>query len=293
MGRKILGIDIGGSGIKCAPIDVETGQLLAERIRILTPQPATPSAIAQSVTEVVRHFNWTGDIGCAFPAVIQHGVSLSAANIDKSWIGAHVEQLLENATGCRVAVINDADAAALGEVTFGAGRGQKGLILMLTFGTGIGSGVVLDGRLVPNTELGHLELGGKEVESWASDRIRERDDLSWEKWAKRVQKYLDHLEMLFTPDMLIIGGGTSRKASKFRHLLKTKAELVIAELRNEAGIVGAALAAHARWPSAPETAEVTRKKRTPKTAKSTEPLEANPSGLLIDLEADGLEKDPS
>ncbi len=241
---NILGIDIGGSGIKGAPVNVETGELLAERIRIPTPQPSTPQAVAEVVAEIARRFNWTGPIGCTFPAVVQHGVTLSAANVDKAWIGTPAEDLFEQATGCPVTVINDADAAALGEVAFGAGQGRKGLVLMLTFGTGIGSGLVLDGRLIPNSELGHLQLNGKEVEPWASDRTRERDELSWEKWAKRVQKYLEHLEMLFTPDLFIVGGGVSKKADKFKGLLNTKAELVIAELQNNAGIAGAALAAH-------------------------------------------------
>jgi polyphosphate glucokinase len=241
---KILGIDIGGSGIKGAPVNVETGELLAERIRVATPQPSTPQAVAEVVAEIARRFNWAGPIGCTFPAVVQHGVTLSAANVDKAWIGTHAEELFELATNCPVTVINDADAAALGEVAFGAGQGRKGLVVMLTFGTGIGSGLILDGRLIPNSELGHLELNGKEVEPWACDRTRERDELSWEKWAKRVQKYLEHLEMLFTPDLFIIGGGISKKSDKFKGLLRTKAELVIAELQNNAGIAGAAMAAH-------------------------------------------------
>ena len=245
MSKHVLGIDIGGSGIKGAVVNVETGELLTERYRIPTPQPSTPQAVAQTVKELVEHLNWTGPIGCTFPAVVQHGVTLSAANVDNAWIGANAEKLLEDATNLDVMVLNDADAAALGEVAFGAGKGRMGLVLMLTFGTGIGSGLVLDGKLVPNTELGHLELGGHEVEPWASGKAKEEQELGFKRWAKRVNRYLKHLEMLFTPDMFIIGGGISKDWSKFGDLLEVKAEIVPAVLRNNAGIVGAALAAQA------------------------------------------------
>jgi len=245
MSKHVLGIDIGGSGIKGAVVNVETGELLTERYRIPTPQPSTPQAVAQTVKELVKHLNWTGPIGCTFPAVVQHGVTLSAANVDHAWIGANAEKLLEDATNLDVMVLNDADAAALGEVAFGAGKGRMGLVLMLTFGTGIGSGLILDGKLVPNTELGHLELGGHEVEPWASGKAKEEQELGFKRWAKRVNRYLKHLEMLFTPDMFIIGGGISKEWSKFGNLLEVKAEIVPAVLRNNAGIVGAALAAQA------------------------------------------------
>lgn len=245
MSKHVLGIDIGGTGIKGAVVDVETGALLTERHRIPTPQPATPQAVAQTVKQLVAHLNWKGPVGCTFPAVVQHGVTLSAANVDNAWIGANAEKLLEDATGLDVIVLNDADAAALGEVAFGAGKGHQGLVLMLTFGTGIGSGLILDGKLVPNTELGHLELGGHEVEPWASGKAKEEQELGFKRWTKRVNRYLKHLEMLFTPDLFIIGGGISKDWSKFGDMLEVKAEIVPAVLRNNAGIVGAALAAQA------------------------------------------------
>jgi polyphosphate glucokinase len=241
---EILGIDIGGSGIKGAPVDIEHGKLLAERQRIPTPQPATPEAVADIVAEIVQRFGWSGPLGCTLPSVVKNGVVYSAANIDKSWIGADGRTLLEHTTGCRVALLNDADAAGLAEMRFGAGRGRMGVVMMLTFGTGIGSALFLDGKLVPNTELGHLEIRGKDGELRASERAREVHKLSWKKWAKRVNEYLGRVEALFSPDLFIVGGGISKDHQKFVPLLETRAELVIAELLNEAGMVGAALAAH-------------------------------------------------
>jgi polyphosphate glucokinase len=240
---EILGIDIGGSGIKGAPVDLERGQLLTERFRIPTPQPAVPEAVAEVVAAVARNFAWRGPIGCTFPAIIKGGVAYSAANVDAAWIGADARALFERATGCPVTVLNDADAAGLAEMTFGAGRGQRGVVLLLTFGTGIGSALFLDGKLVPNTELGHLEVRGKEAEDRASDRVREEKGWSWSKWAEKVDEYLARLEALFSPDLFIIGGGVSRDHARFVPLLRRNTPLVVAELRNEAGIMGAALAA--------------------------------------------------
>lgn len=237
---EVLGIDIGGSGIKGAPVDIAAGRLLAERHRIPTPQPARPDDVAGVVAELVRHFAWTGPVGCTFPAVIKHGVALTAANVDRSWIGTHAESLFSEATGCRVRVVNDADAAGLAEVAFGAGRGQSGTVLMLTLGTGIGSALFLDGALVPNTEFGHIEIRGKIGEHRASDRVRKEKDYSWEKWAGRLEEYLQAVERLVYPDLLILGGGVSKKHGKFLPLLKLDTPAVPAELRNEAGIVGAA-----------------------------------------------------
>lgn len=238
-----LGIDIGGSGIKGAPVDVATGKLLAERHRIETPQPSTPDAVAATVAEIVRGFDWSGAIGATFPAIVQHGVIRSAANVDQRWIGTDADQVFTAATGCPVTVLNDADAAGLAEVAFGAGRDVAGVVLLLTFGTGIGSALFVDGRLVPNTELGHLEVDGHDAESRAAASVREENDMSWKHWAKRVDEYLEVVEALFSPDLIIIGGGVSKKADRFLDLLEIDTKVVPAQLLNEAGIVGAAMAA--------------------------------------------------
>lgn len=240
---EILGIDIGGSGIKGAPVGVEKGVLLAERLRLDTPQPSVPEAVGDAVAEIVRHFGWQGPIGCTFPAVIKQGVAYSAANVDNSWIGFNGQKLFEQKSGCRVLLLNDADAAGIAEMEFGAGKGQAGVVIMLTFGTGIGSAIFVDGRLVPNTEFGHMEVRGKDAEDRAADRIRTEKDLSWEKWAARVNEFLGRMELLFSPDLFIIGGGVSKKHEKFLPLLQTRAKIVPAQMLNEAGIIGAAIAA--------------------------------------------------
>ena len=238
----MLGIDIGGSGIKGAPVDVERGVLLADRLRIPTPRPAKPKAVAKVVAELTRHFRWPGPVGCAFPAVIEAGVARTAANVDQRWIGTDGRELLERRTGCPVTLLNDADAAGLAEMRFGAGRGQSGLVIMLTLGTGIGSALFLDGHLVPNTELGHLVIRGKAGELRASDRARRRQVMSWKKWARRVDEYLRYVEDLLRPDLFILGGGVSKKHEKFLHHLTNATPVIPAQMRNEAGIVGAALA---------------------------------------------------
>jgi polyphosphate glucokinase len=242
---KILGVDIGGSGIKGAPVDVIKGVLTAERQRFATPQPSVPEAVGQVVAELVQNFSWQGPIGCTFPAVVKAGVTYTAANVDSAWIGFNGQKLLAEKTGCPVVLLNDADAAGIAEMEFGAGRGHSGVVMMLTFGTGIGSAIFVNGVLVPNTELGHIEIRGKDAEDRASDRIRTEKDLSWEKWADRVNEYLGRMEQLFSPDLFIIGGGVSKKHTLFLPLLQTKAEVVPAQLLNEAGIIGAALAAKA------------------------------------------------
>ncbi len=240
---EILGIDIGGSGIKGAPVNTETGEFTHERYRLPTPQPAKPDAVAETVREVARFFNWEGPIGCTFPAIVKNGIMHSAANVDDAWIGTNGQALFEEATGLPVHVLNDADAAGIAEMIFGAGRGHEGVVMMLTLGTGIGSALFVDGTLVPNLELGHLEIRGKAAEERASDRIRQEKDLSWEKWARRLNEYLERLDFLFSPDLMIIGGGVSKRADKFLPLLNVNAKLVPAELQNDAGIVGAALSA--------------------------------------------------
>jgi polyphosphate glucokinase len=238
-----LGIDIGGSGVKGAPVEVSEGVLTAPRFRLRTPQPATPEAMADTVAAVAAHFNWQGPIGCTFPAVIKGGIAYSAANVDQSWIGTNGERLLRRKTGCPVRLINDADAAGVAEITFGAGKGQMGVVLMITLGTGLGSALFVDGRLVPNTELGHIEVRGKQAEQRASDRVREKKRLSWKRWAARVDEYLHYLERLFSPDLFILGGGVSKQHQKFLPLLSIHAPIVVAQLFNDAGIVGAALTA--------------------------------------------------
>jgi polyphosphate glucokinase len=242
---EILGIDIGGSGIKGAPVDVEKGVLVAERYRIPTPQPSVPEAVGVVVAKITNHFKWTGPIGCTFPAVIKEGVAYSAANVDEAWIGTNGQKLLQKKTKCPVRLINDADAAGIAEMEVGAGKGCQGVVIVLTFGTGIGSAIFVDGHLVPNTEFGHMEVRGKDAEDRAADRIRKDRELSWEKWARRVDEFLNRMEILFSPDLFIVGGGVSKKHANFIHLLTTKAQIVPAKLRNEAGIIGAAMAAKA------------------------------------------------
>ncbi|MCB5181112.1 polyphosphate--glucose phosphotransferase [Streptomyces antimicrobicus] len=242
---QIMGVDIGGSGIKGAPVDLERGDLAQERHKVLTPHPATPEGVAGCVAEVVRNFAWDGPVGVTFPGVVTDGVIRSAANMDKSWIGTDACTLLSRELGgLPVTVLNDADAAGVAEMTYGAGRGRAGTVLVLTLGTGIGSALFTDGRLVPNTELGHLELHGHDAETRASVKAKEDGDLSWERWAKRLRRYLAHVEMLFSPDLFILGGGVSRKADRFLPLLDgIRAEIVPAALQNNAGTVGAAMAA--------------------------------------------------
>ncbi|MFD3332587.1 polyphosphate--glucose phosphotransferase [Streptomyces sp. NPDC058700] len=243
---NVFGVDIGGSGIKGAPVDLERGALTEERHKVLTPQPATPDGVAGCVVEVVEHFGWTGPVGVTFPGVVTGSTIRTAANVDPSWIDVDAGTLLSDRLGgLPVTVLNDADAAGIAEMTYGAGRGRKGTVIMLTLGTGIGSALFVDGRLVPNTELGHLELKGHDAETRASTKAKEDEDLTWEHWAtRRVQKYLAHVEMLFSPELFIIGGGVSRKADKFLPLIEDiRAEIVPAELQNNAGIVGAGMAA--------------------------------------------------
>jgi polyphosphate glucokinase len=244
----IMGIDIGGSGIKGAPVDLDAGDLAEARYRLETPQPATIERVVETVGQVAHRFapGNGGGVGITFPGVVVDGVIRTAANVDKAWIDAPAAELFTESVGRPVTVINDADAAGVAEMTYGAGRGQHGTTIMLTFGTGIGSALFLDGKLVPNTELGHLELHGEDAEVRASDRARDVEDLSWHEWAHRVQRYLSHVEGLFQPDLIIIGGGVSKKAEKFLPLIEIRTPIVPAALQNNAGIIGAALAASGR-----------------------------------------------
>jgi polyphosphate glucokinase len=242
---EVLGLDIGGSGIKGALIDVSTGSLTSDRFRLPTPEEAMPDDVAEVVSQVAKHFAYKGVLGAGFPAVVHHGVAYSAANIDKSWIGTDVSALLTAATGCKSYVLNDADAAGMAEMEFGAGRKYKhGVVILLTIGTGIGSAVFIDGHLFPNTEFGHLEIRGKDAERRASDATRDRKKLSWEDWAMRFQEVLSTYERLFSPDLFIIGGGASKSFDLYEKFLRVRAEIIPAQLLNQAGLVGAAVYAH-------------------------------------------------
>lgn len=240
---SVVGIDIGGTGIKGAPVDLATGSLAAERIRIVTPSPATPSAVAGVVVPLLEQIGVDGPIGVTLPGVVTGGVIRTAANIDKKWLGLDAVELFEKATGRPVVVVNDADAAGIAEMKFGAGAGRAGVVMMITLGTGIGSALFVDGALVPNTELGHLHLHHGEAEHWAAESVREREDLSWEEFGERVNQYLALIQRLFWPDLIIVGGGASKKAEKFFTQFTVDTEVVPAALQNEAGIVGAAMLA--------------------------------------------------
>lgn len=239
-----FGIDFGGTGIKGAPVDLQSGTFAAERVRFKTPSPSTPEAIAEIFAELLGRFpDCTGPVGVTVPGVVHHGVVRSAANIDESWIGTDIDALLTRTTGRDVHVVNDADAAGLAEVRYGAAKGRQGLVILTTLGTGIGTAMLYDGVLVPNSELGHLEIDGHDAESRASNRAREKEELSWKEWAKRLTKYYRTLERLFSPDLFIVGGGVSKSSEEFLPLLDLDTEIVPATLLNTAGAVGAALAA--------------------------------------------------
>ena len=242
-----FGVDIGGSGIKGAIVDLEKGDLATERVKYLTPDPSTPEPVAAVVARLVKEAGWTGELGATFPAVIKNGVAKTAANVDKSWIGTDVDKVLTDITHCDVTVLNDADAAGIAEARFGAAKGVDGVVILLTFGTGIGSALLLDGQLVPNTELGHLELDGYDAETKASSAAKDNEGLSFKQWAKRVQRYLRHVENLFTPDLFVVGGGVSKHADKWVPLLELSTPVKPAQLLNNAGIVGAAMAAYEKF----------------------------------------------
>jgi polyphosphate glucokinase len=238
-----LGIDIGGSGIKGAPVDLAEGKFAKERLRVETPKVSSPAAVADLVEQVAKNFaKDTGDspIGVTLPAVVVNGVVRSAANIDPAWIGTDARKLLSDKLGRPVTVVNDADAAGVGELQFGAARNAAGLVLMTTLGTGIGSALLYNGVLIPNSELGHLEIDGRDAEHRAAASVREVKNLSWTEWAERLQRYYSHVENLFWPDLIVVGGGVSRKADKFLPLLHLRAPIVAAQLANTAGIIGAA-----------------------------------------------------
>ncbi|MEX0980549.1 MAG: ROK family protein [Bacteroidales bacterium] len=239
--KKILGIDIGGSGVKGAIVHTKKGKLVTDRYRIPTPQPATPEAVAEVIKKIEKHFDWKGAIGVGFPGVIQHGIARTAANLDDSWIDTDLNKLFSKKAGCKVHVVNDADAAGMAEMNFGSGKGFHGVALLVTVGTGLGTVVFANGNLLPNMEMGHILLHGADAELYASDAARKADDLSWEVWAGRFNEYLSRMEELLWPDLIIIGGGASKKDDAFIPHIKTRAKVVPATLLNEAGIIGAAL----------------------------------------------------
>ena len=242
--RRGFGVDVGGSGVKGGIVDLDTGSLIGERFKVLTPQPATPAAVAETINEVVAHFDWQGPLGVTYPGVVTDGIVRTAANVDKGWIGADAREVIGGALGGRrVTVLNDADAAGLAEEKFGAGRDNTGVIVLLTFGTGIGSAVIHNGVLLPNTEFGHLEVGGKEAEHRAASSVKDRKEWSYERWTEEVTKVLVVIENAIWPDLFIAGGGISRKAHKWIPLLENRTPVVAAALQNTAGIVGAAMAA--------------------------------------------------
>lgn len=240
---EIFGVDVGGSGVKGAPVDLAGGQLAAPRMRIPTPKPSTPYAVIEAIAEIVSGHGWSGPIGVTVPGVVLDGVVQTAANISEDWIGFDAATVLSERLGMPVKVLNDADAAGLAEVTYGAAKGEKGVVLLLTFGTGIGSAYLHEGTLIPNTELGHLKFKGGIAEEYAAGRLVKRGDIEIEWWARRVDEFLDYLDDLFWPDLFVFGGGISKRFEDYSHLLDTRARIVPAKLRNQAGIVGAALAA--------------------------------------------------
>jgi polyphosphate glucokinase len=256
---QALGIDIGGTGIKAAPVDVATGRLLADRQKLATPRPAVPDEVAEVVRQLTTSFDWSGPVGITFPGVVTEGVTRTAANLDPAWIGLDAASLFARATGNPVRVLNDADAAGVAEMTFGAGVGERGTVLMLTFGTGIGSALFTRGVLVPNTEFGHIEIRGEDAEKRASEHAKELHDLSWGKWAGRVDEYLHHMEALLSPHLIIVGGGISKQAEKWvPRLTGIRARIVPAAMLNDAGIVGAAMATSEEVPYASDASDAGR-----------------------------------
>jgi polyphosphate glucokinase len=236
-----IGVDIGGTGIKGAPVDIETGTLLAERLRLLTPSPATPEAVADVVAELLTQIGVEGPVGLTLPAVVRDGTVETASNIDQTWIGIDAVRLFADRTERAVSVVNDADAAGVAESRFGAGKGATGVVAVITLGTGIGSALIVDGTLVPNTELGHLPLHHGDAEDWAAESVRESEELSWKKYAHRLQLYLELVERVLWPELIIIGGGVSKNSDKFLNFVELRTPVVPAQLLNDAGIVGAAL----------------------------------------------------
>jgi polyphosphate glucokinase len=241
---KILGIDVGGSGIKGAIVDTNKGELVTERYRIPTPNPATPNAVIETIEAIIKNFDWQGPVGCGFPAAVKNEIVKTASNIDDSWIGVNASERIEKKTGCSTHLLNDVDAAGFAEAEFGAGKDRYGTIFMAAFGTGIGTALFHNQQLVPNTELGHIPMHDTVAENYADNSVRENEDLSWETWGRRVNEYLQLIESLLWPDLIIIGGGVSKNFKEIEPYIDVESEVVPAESRNHAGIIGAALAVH-------------------------------------------------
>lgn len=246
MEHHILGIDIGATGMKGAIVDVQSGQLITERIKLNTPHPATPEAMADPFMDLIKMHNWKGKVGCGFPSIVKNGTALTASNIDNAWINTNVETWFEKASGLKVRVMNDADAAGMAEAYFGAGKGVEGCILLITIGSGLGSALIYDGQLVPNTEFGHLYLKGhtEVVEKYASNNTRKALNLEWNEWGKRFNEFLSHIERIVLPDFIMLGGGISKNFEEYKDYLKVDVPVAPASLLNNAGIVGAALYAY-------------------------------------------------
>lgn len=244
--HKVLGVDVGASGIKGGIVDVKTGELLTERLRIPTPLPATPNKMADTFVELLKLHGWKGLVGCGFPSIVKKGVAHSAANIDAAWKGTNIEKVFGKASGLTVKALNDADAAGIAEMRFGAGKKVKGIVIVITIGSGLGSSIFLNGQLLTNTELGHIYLKGQDniAEHYASSGAKKRLDLSWEDWAKRFNHYLKHIEHIFSPDMIILGGGASKRFNRFEDIITINTKVVPAKLLNNAGTIGAACHAY-------------------------------------------------
>ena len=239
----LLGIDVGGSGIKGALVNSETGEMISERFRIPTPIPRTPEAMSDVIAQIVAHFDYKGKVGCGFPTIIKNGICKATGNLDKSWLGVNVEELLEKKTGLDFTVINDADAAGYATMNYGTGKGEKGFVVMITIGTGLGSGGFLDGRLIPNFELGQIPYKKySKIEKWAAGSAKDREGLSYKKWGKRFNKFLEYVELIVSPDLIILGGGASKDFKEFKSKIKIETRVIPAELQNHAGIIGAAVA---------------------------------------------------
>ncbi|HET8736833.1 MAG TPA: ROK family protein [Pricia sp.] len=240
---EILGIDVGGSGMKGGLVNIETGEIISERHRIPTPVPRTPEAMAEVIAQIVAHFDYTGKVGCGFPTVIKKGVCKSPGNLDPSWLDVNIEELFEEKTGLDFTVVNDADIAGYASMEYGIGKGVKGLVVMITIGTGLGSGAFYDGKLIPNFELGQIPYKKhKKIESWAAASAKEREGLSYKKWGKRFNKFLKIVDLIVAPDLILLGGGTSKDFDEFKKYIKIDTPVMPAELQNEAGIIGAAAA---------------------------------------------------
>jgi len=238
---EVLGIDVGGSGIKGALVHMETGEMLSDRFRIPTPEGRKPEDMAEVVAQIVEYFNYNGPVGCGFPSVVKKGICKSPGNLHKSWVGVDIEKLFEKASGNDFTVINDADAAGYATMNYGIGKGMKGFVIMITIGTGLGSGAFLDGRLIPNFELGQIPYKKYEkIESWAAASARKREELSWKKWGRRFNKFLELVELIVSPDTIILGGGTSKYFGEYEEYITIDTEVIPAGLQNHAGIIGAA-----------------------------------------------------